>query len=499
MRDSKERIAVERNEILARLRERIVRFAASRLSGDAAEDLAQEVLLVLHEKYPTLDRAEDLVPLSLEIARFKILGARRKIVRRGENTQVSVDDLPLASPGAGPLEQAERRQRLERLEAALLELGERCRELFRLKLEGSWAPTRSQQGDPNVTRDDIRKLIGGYATGTLTEAERKLLFEAALDDQELYEELAREQALKELLEAPGARARLIGALESGRNRPAGSWWTRPWPWLSAATVAAVAVLVVAFLRTPEEQLAKPEVTATLTQPADAPPASSAQNEPSDAARDSFRPRPAAPPPVARRDETRQRAAAERETPAADKATAPGETGAAKQARVAEETRPVEKDEAAAAPAPPPPATKQAAPQPPVPPPGQQTFGGFVAGTPAPVAGAARANLSAAPQRLAFAYDVSGSRLRITPRADGYLGATANVGVTLQVMTSGQRLVAGSTAELSIPAGTDSVLVTFSQAPGGGAGTPQPRGDLSGVVESTESSPNSPLLVLIRLR
>jgi RNA polymerase sigma-70 factor (ECF subfamily) len=127
---------VERNEILARLRERIVRFAASRLSGDAAEDLAQEVLLVLHEKYSTLERAEDLVPLSLEIARFKILGARRKIVRRGEHTQVSVDDLPLASAGAGPLEQAERRERVERLEEALLSLGDRCRELFRLKLEG---------------------------------------------------------------------------------------------------------------------------------------------------------------------------------------------------------------------------------------------------------------------------------------------------------------------------------------------------------------------------
>src|SRR6516225_4889192 len=89
--------SVDRNQILERLRERIVRFAASRLSRDAAEDLAQEVLLVLHEKYPTLERVEDLLPLSLEIARFKIMGARRKTHRRGEDNQVSVDDLPLAS------------------------------------------------------------------------------------------------------------------------------------------------------------------------------------------------------------------------------------------------------------------------------------------------------------------------------------------------------------------------------------------------------------------
>jgi len=132
---------VDRNRILELLRERIVRFAASRLGGgvsasDLAQDIAQEVLIVLHEKYSTLDRAEDLVPLALEIARFKMMGARRKTVRRGENTQVSVDDLPLASDEPDPLQQTERREQLERLETALATLGDRCRELFRLKLEG---------------------------------------------------------------------------------------------------------------------------------------------------------------------------------------------------------------------------------------------------------------------------------------------------------------------------------------------------------------------------
>jgi RNA polymerase sigma-70 factor (ECF subfamily) len=131
-----EGIAVQRNEILERLRERILRFAASKLARDAAEDLAQEVLLVLHEKYPTLDRVEDLVPLSLEIARFKIMAARRKIVRRGEHTQVSVDDLPLAGHLESPFDQAAHSENLRRLETALESLGERCRELFRLKLEG---------------------------------------------------------------------------------------------------------------------------------------------------------------------------------------------------------------------------------------------------------------------------------------------------------------------------------------------------------------------------
>jgi RNA polymerase sigma-70 factor (ECF subfamily) len=127
---------VDRDQTLARLRERIVRYAASKLQKDSAEDVAQEVLMVLHEKYAAVDRIEELLPLSLEIARFKIWGARRKTVRRGENISVSVDDLPLAGTGPDPLAQTETRERVDRLEAALLQLGDRCRELFRLKLEG---------------------------------------------------------------------------------------------------------------------------------------------------------------------------------------------------------------------------------------------------------------------------------------------------------------------------------------------------------------------------
>ncbi len=102
----------------------------------AAQDIAQEVLLVLHQKYPTLDRAEDLVPLALEIARLKLWAARRKTIRRGEHNPVSVDDLPLPSADPDPFEHAAQRERLERLETALKELGDRCREIFRLKLQG---------------------------------------------------------------------------------------------------------------------------------------------------------------------------------------------------------------------------------------------------------------------------------------------------------------------------------------------------------------------------
>ena len=127
---------VTRDEILERLRERILRFAASRWWKDQAEDLTQEVLVVLHEKYRELDRIEDLLPVALEITRFKIMATRRKAVRRGETTPVSVDDLPLKDSTPDPSEIAEREQDLRRLENAIARLGERCRELFRLKLQG---------------------------------------------------------------------------------------------------------------------------------------------------------------------------------------------------------------------------------------------------------------------------------------------------------------------------------------------------------------------------
>jgi RNA polymerase sigma-70 factor, ECF subfamily len=127
---------MQRDEILAKLRERIVAYAASQLSRDVAEDVTQEVMLLLHTKYGEVSRLEDLLPLSIQITRFKIASLRRKAHRRGEDTQISTDDVPLADTGANPGEYAERREMLEQVTAALRQLAGRCRELFRLKLQG---------------------------------------------------------------------------------------------------------------------------------------------------------------------------------------------------------------------------------------------------------------------------------------------------------------------------------------------------------------------------
>ena len=145
---------MEREEILAKLRERIVHFAASHISRDVAEDLAQEVLMLLHEKYGHLERPEDLLPLSLQIVRFKIMSLRRKAVRRGEYSQVSITDIQLPDLNANPADAAERREMLERLTQAVTQLGERCRQLIRLKLQGK-------------SFSEIQQIMGAGAINTV--------------------------------------------------------------------------------------------------------------------------------------------------------------------------------------------------------------------------------------------------------------------------------------------------------------------------------------------
>lgn len=129
-----------RSEVLVRLRERIVGFAASRYGREGAEDLAQEVLVVIHEKYSHVERMEDLVPLSLQILRFKLFAQRRKAVRHGEYTAVSVDEYPLHGDAPDPEEAMARKELLEKLTKGIALMGKRCQELFRYKLQGRSFP-----------------------------------------------------------------------------------------------------------------------------------------------------------------------------------------------------------------------------------------------------------------------------------------------------------------------------------------------------------------------
>ncbi len=128
---------VDRGAILTILRERIIGYAASRIGRDSAEDLAQDVLILLEEKYPQVDGIADLVPLSLQIARFKLAAIYRKSARRGENNQVSVDEIQIPDLSHDTAGEYERCEMMNRLASAIAKLPARCREMIRWKLEGN--------------------------------------------------------------------------------------------------------------------------------------------------------------------------------------------------------------------------------------------------------------------------------------------------------------------------------------------------------------------------
>jgi RNA polymerase sigma-70 factor (ECF subfamily) len=164
-----------REEVLELLRARIVSFVASRLSRDRAEDLAQEVLLLLTTKYAHLGRLDDLIPLSVRIARFKLAGYWRKARRRGEDTAIPVEEYDGPDAGPTPEELAVRRQAVERLREAVARLDGRCRELFRLKLDGrSFLEIQSRLGARSINtvytwdarcRQRLLAMMGGGWAG----------------------------------------------------------------------------------------------------------------------------------------------------------------------------------------------------------------------------------------------------------------------------------------------------------------------------------------------
>ena len=110
--------------------------------------------MLLCEKYAHVTELDDLLPLSIQIVRFKIAALHRKAERKAERTGVSVDEMPLPDFAPNPAEAAERKELLDRLREAIPHMGERCRELFRLKLQGRSFP-------------EIQKLMGAATLNTI--------------------------------------------------------------------------------------------------------------------------------------------------------------------------------------------------------------------------------------------------------------------------------------------------------------------------------------------
>lgn len=97
-----------------------------------------------------------------------------------------------------------------------------------------------------MNKEDIEKLLGGYASGTLTVEERRQLFAAALEDQDLFDALQEEIALKELLDDPVSRKEIHRAVVDSLPQPKPAWFKQTWFWAAGTSLAAAAVLL-AFL------------------------------------------------------------------------------------------------------------------------------------------------------------------------------------------------------------------------------------------------------------
>ena len=101
---------------------------------------------------------------------------------------------------------------------------------------------------------DLEKLLGGFAADTLTAEEKQTLYTVALQDQQLFNALADEQALKELLSDSDVRRRILASLEQksasgvGGALPWLDWFRRPAGLAFAGGLAAAALAVVLGVR-----------------------------------------------------------------------------------------------------------------------------------------------------------------------------------------------------------------------------------------------------------
>jgi hypothetical protein len=263
--------------------------------------------------------------------------------------------------------------------------------------------------------DEIRGLIGRYATEGLTESEKKLLFEAALEDQDLFDELAGEHALKQLLEQPGVRARLIGSLAPAEKKV----WPRRWATASLMAAAAVFVAVLVLRPPAARQIAQVSTPAPLLAPSPvvkAPDSATIMRAPTISPKT---------PAISQ--------------PKSDRAKSPEPEVAAQPTTIAEPAATAEKNTSPVGGAP-------------VPVPLPQ-----LAISPAVTAFKAR-NMAANIGSFAFNYEItSDHKVRVTPASGGFLSVSAIAGASPKLLAANQPARPGAVSEFEIP--SDGTLVT----------------------------------------
>jgi hypothetical protein len=255
----------------------------------------------------------------------------------------------------------------------------------------------------------------------------------------LFEELAGEQALKEVLDEPGARERLLMALEPAEHKAV--WW----PWAAATAALAIAIGMVVVQRARPVYAPPPQIVAQV---AEAPKGSISAPEPAPRLATE---RALAPVPL------RQKA-----PPAPPPVSA------------------VEKDEGQA--------KAQAKPQE-----ATDAVRAFAA-APAAGKGGARVAENLVTVGFGFSYSVlvDGS-LQIVPAEPGYLAVI----VGNAVVFPSNPVPAFTPITIPMPAGATSVIIGFSRMPGI-TGSPVPREGLSGR-ENDQDPPNGRILIQLSLK
>jgi RNA polymerase sigma factor (sigma-70 family) len=137
---------LSRDEVLTRVRARVLGAARARLSPADAEDLTQEALVLLTTKYAHVTAAEELVALGVRIVALKRAAFWRKGTRRQKlngtpprpvepGGEDPLDGVPGVSPDPEAIAIA--KQRLALFVEAAARLDGRCREILRRKLQGA--------------------------------------------------------------------------------------------------------------------------------------------------------------------------------------------------------------------------------------------------------------------------------------------------------------------------------------------------------------------------
>ncbi len=301
-----------------------------------------------------------------------------------------------------------------------------------------------------------RGLLGGYATNSLTDDERRLLIEVALEDQDLFDDLAREQALKNALEVPGVRDRLAASLAPSQVAEPVRGWVKPLMFgIATMFVLGVSITAVWLSRNGDRmQIAGNNGAIAQQMPAAPPPQQ---------------------PPAAATEQSKKKAA-----PTPGSAAKPATTNVPSGTSVAIADQPV-------------PATAAA---PPPPPPGPEVRAdlkdekvkdgraGFMplAATPAAAPAAARRATQSTANRFAFDYSIDGQDIVFKFYADGYFSLHIAPG-GLTIVDS--RVHASETRREHITTNGTEATVTFSavpQAPPGGVSIERGKDALSGTVE-----------------